>query len=83
MNILDYGFTPTMMPESINGIPARITAVHKERYELVCEYGGCFGRLKASVYFNGGIEEFPTTGDFVIINHNSSGDSQIDMQPVM
>ncbi|HHW22862.1 MAG TPA: ribosome small subunit-dependent GTPase A [Clostridiaceae bacterium] len=77
MNLTDYGFIPTMVPEGFDGIPARITAVHKERYELVCEFGYAFGRLKASIYYYDGTEEFPTTGDFVMINHNPGGDSQI------
>ena len=49
-DILDYGFLLSMLPENSNGIPARVTAAHKDRYELVCEYGLCFGRLKTSVY---------------------------------
>lgn len=77
MDLFHYGFTPIMMPENISGMIARITAVHKERYELVCEYGECFGRLKSSIYFGGGTEEYPTTGDFVLINHNAIGDSLI------
>lgn len=76
MNLRDYGFKPDMMPENVQGIPARITAVHKERYALVCEYGETHGRLKTKEYY-GGYEEFPTTGDFVLINYNPSGDSQI------
>jgi len=51
LNLIDYGFVPTMMPEDVSGIPARITAVHKERYELVCEYGYTFERLKTSIYY--------------------------------
>ncbi len=76
MNLKKYGFMPNMMPENTQGIPARITAVHKERYALVCEYGETYGRLKTKEYF-GGFEEFPTTGDFVLINYNPHGDSQI------
>ncbi|HEX2945738.1 MAG TPA: ribosome small subunit-dependent GTPase A [Clostridia bacterium] len=81
MNLTDYGFIPTMLATSDilqdNHIPARVTAVHKERYALICEHGECFGRLKSSNYFGGGSEEFPTTGDFVLVNYNFSGDSQI------
>lgn len=83
MNLTDYGFIPTMLssPDSAyaeaSGIPARVTAVHKERYELVCEYGECFGRLKPGSYYGGGFEEFPAAGDFVLINYNFSGDSRI------
>lgn len=77
MNLIDYGFIPTMMPEDASGIPARVTAVHKKRYELVCEHGQTFGRLKTSIYYGEGYESFPTTGDFVLIHYNNSGDSQI------
>ncbi len=71
----DYGYTYT---ETEDGdIPARVTAVHKERYELVCEKGQCFGRLKTGIYYGTGGEEFPTAGDFVHIRFNENGDSQI------
>lgn len=76
MDLKEYGFIPNMKPEGANGNPARVTAVHKERYALVCEYGETYGRLKTKEYF-GGFEEFPTTGDFVLINYNPTGDSQI------
>lgn len=65
-----------MIPEETSGVPARVTAVHKERYELVCEHGEIYGRLKTKEYFVG-YEEFPTTGDFVLINYNPTGDSLI------
>mgnify|MGYP006980736736 CR=1 FL=1 len=83
MNLEDYGFIPTTnltndaVNEEIDSIPARITAVYKERYELICQQGKTFGRLKTSVYYGGGTESFPTAGDFVMINYNANGDSQI------
>jgi ribosome biogenesis GTPase / thiamine phosphate phosphatase len=77
IDLLDYGFIPAMMPHNTEGIPARITAVQKERYEIICEYGQSFARLKTSIYYGEGSESFPTTGDFVMIQYNSSGDSQI------
>ena len=76
MDLTEYGFVPCMAPENTPGIPARITAVHKERYALVCEHGETYGRLKTKEYF-GGFEEFPTTGDFVMIDYNPGGDSRI------
>ena len=76
LDLKDYGFTQNMMPEEAAGIPARVTAVHKERYALVCEYGEIYARLKTREYY-GGDETFPTTGDFVMINHIPNGDSQI------
>ena len=77
IDLIDYGLSPTMIAEDVKGIPARITAVHKERYELVCEYGHTYGRLKTSIYYRDGLEDFPTTGDFVLVSPNPSGDSQI------
>ena len=44
VNINDYGIVPNT--GNLPGIPARVTAVHKERYELVCEHGIICGRLK-------------------------------------
>jgi len=77
IDINNYGFMPNMMTECAEGVPARVTAVHKERYELACEYGECFGRLKSSIYYGHSTEEFPTVGDFVLIDYNLNGDSLI------
>ena len=74
MNITDYGIVPNT--QNLPGIPARVTAVHKERYEIVCEYGMTYARLKTKEYY-GGCEAFPTTGDFVMLNFIPNGDSQI------
>ena len=76
-NLKDYGFLPNMLPEGAAGIPARVTAVHRERYALVCEHGEVFGRLKSSEYYDRSGESFPTTGDFVLIDYNAAGDSRI------
>ena len=70
MNIYDYGFIGEQP-----GTVARITAVHRARYEIVCEHGQTYARLKTGAYSAG--EEIPTTGDFVLIDHNPSGDSRI------
>ena len=74
MNINDYGTVPSF--ENLPGIPARITAHHKERYEIVCSHGITHARLKTKEYYAGD-ETFPTTGDYVMINYIESGDSQI------
>ena len=57
-------------------MPARVIAVHKERYKLITEMGECYGRLKTKEYYVN-LEDFPTAGDFVIINYNPAGDSMI------
>lgn len=78
IDLLDYGLIPTMLPPDGSGIPARVTAVHKERYELICGHGPIFGKLKAGIYFqNAGRPEYPTAGDFVLIQYNRFGDSPI------
>ena len=82
MDLKKYGFKPEMMKEmdiaeeKLGIIPARITAVHRERYQLVCKYGEIYSRLKTKEYYVG-FEEFPTTGDFVCIHYIPNGDSQI------
>lgn len=74
MKINDYGMVPNY--ENLPGIPARVTAVHKERYEIVCEHGIIHARLKKKEYYVD-TQDFPTTGDFVMINYIPNGDSQI------
>ena len=74
MNINDYGILPHY--ENLPGIPARVTAVHKERYEIVCEHGITHARLKTKEYFVD-TRDFPTAGDFVMVNYIENGDSQI------
>jgi len=76
IDIENYGWEPSMLPEDAAGIPARVTAVHRERYELVCSHGTVFGKLKTAIYYGQG-EEFPTVGDFVLIQYEASGDSLI------
>lgn len=75
-NWKEFGFDRAGLPEE-SGEFARVTAVHKERYEMVCLQGSCYGRLKSSRYFDGLEETFPTVGDFVEIQYNPAGDSVI------
>ncbi len=74
MHINDYGPVPNI--DNLPGIPARVTAVHRERYEIVCKHGITHARLKTKEYY-GGTELFPTAGDFVMIHYISDGDSLI------
>lgn len=74
MNIHNCGTIPNF--ENRPGIPARVTAVHKERYQIICEYGETYARLKTKEYYIDG-EIFPTTGDYVMIDYVPNGDSRI------
>jgi len=74
LNINDYGMVPDY--ENLPGIPARVTAVHKERYEIVCDHGITHARLKTKEYYVD-TQDFPTAGDYVMVNYIDNGDSQI------
>jgi len=74
LNINDYGIMPDT--QNLPGIPARVTAVHKERYEIICEHGITHARLKTKEYYVDA-QDFPTAGDYVMIHYIDSGDSLI------
>ena len=75
MNLEKYGFDKEYY-RGTEGTVARVTAVHRERYRLITEEGECYGRLKTREYFVD-LDDFPTAGDFVIVNPNPVGDCQI------
>ena len=74
MKLSDYGSVPMLLDRE--GIPARVTAVHRDRYQLFCELGECWARLKTREYHRDAAE-FPTVGDWVSIRHIENGDSLI------
>ena len=74
MTVNDYGILPNY--KNLPGIPARVTAVHKERYEIVCDRGITHARLKTREYFVD-TQDFPTAGDYVMIDYIDNGDSRI------
>ena len=59
-------------------IPGRISAVHRERYQVITENGERWGILKGSVFYKDThLVEYPTTGDFVVVKHNPVGEDII------
>jgi len=56
---------------------ARVTAVHRERFELNYKQETRYGKLKTSVYYSREPEMFPTVGDFVQVENVEGGDCQI------
>lgn len=76
MNIEEYGVSPSLIPEDAIGVPGRIVAQRRGLFELVCNAGFCFARLKAGAYQPGG-EVFPTTGDFVLLDWRERSESLI------
>lgn len=71
----DYGYKGEETIDEKH-IPARITAVHRERFEAVCGYGMISARIKMGAYKDG-LTEYPTAGDFVSLEYNPIGDSLI------
>lgn len=60
----------------MNGI---ITAVHRDRYEIVVNDEIVYARLKTGVYYREGCTyEFPTVGDVVQLAYQTTGDSLIE-----
>ncbi len=73
-NVYDFGPVPDT--EGLPGVPARVTAQHKQRYEIVCPDGTAYARLKTGEYYGGG-EPFPTVGDYVTVECIGNGDGRI------
>ncbi|MCL2820559.1 MAG: GTPase RsgA [Oscillospiraceae bacterium] len=76
IDLKQYGYIETEKPAD-GLIPARITAVHRDRYDLISENGAGNGKLKTSVYYGREPHPFPTVGDFVLIKEVDGGDCQI------
>ena len=78
MNIKDYGLKENLIKNIAESKTiARIIATHKDRYEIVCNNGQGFAKIKRGCYYDNPNSIYPTTGDFVIIEWNSTGDSMI------
>lgn len=57
---------------------ALVTAVHRDRYEILFENETQYARLKTACFYNTKeIVDFPTVGDEVEIQYNPAGDSLI------
>ena len=78
MNIKDYGIKEKMLESIEEGkLVARITATHKDRFEIACDKGKGFAQIKRGSFYDNPDSIYPTTGDFVLIEWNDSGDSMI------
>lgn len=53
---------------------ARVTAVYRNRYALVCEYGAIFGQMNPGAHM---AAMPPVVGDMVVIAYQPQGDSRI------
>ena len=78
MKIEDYGFDSALFSENETaaGLPGRVAAVYRDRFEIVCDAGRGLARLKAGDYYAGN-GETPTVGDFVLLDWQAGGESRI------
>lgn len=60
---------PDLTDRGLTG--ARVTAVHRGRFEIVTEWGPGFARMKRGLR----LDEMPTVGDFIAVEYNPGGDS--------
>ncbi|WP_409229133.1 ribosome small subunit-dependent GTPase A [Gudongella sp. SC589] len=85
INIEKLGYNKSFEESFLNAkgmedglIPGRISAVHRERYQVITEHGEGWATLKGSIFYSGDQSvTYPTTGDFVAIKHNPSGEDII------
>ena len=68
MHIENYRI-PDLTSRGLTG--ARVVAVHRERFEIVTEFGPGFARMKRGLH----LDEMPTVGDFIAVEYNPGGDS--------
>lgn len=68
MNIENYTIPVLNDP---NCIAARVTAVHRDRFQIMTQFGSTFARMKRGLHLN----EMPTVGDLIRIEYNPAGDS--------
>lgn len=74
LTVYDYGALPDA--RGLAGVPARVVAQHRERYEIVGVRGPAYARLKTGAYY-AGEALLPTVGDYVMVRDVENGDSQI------
>ena len=59
-------------------LPARITEVHKESYQIIGDFIEKRARLKSSLFYqNTKYITYPAVGDFVLVKHNEAGEDVI------
>jgi ribosome biogenesis GTPase len=78
-NLELYGYSGGVL--SADGlVPGRVTELYRERYVCVCAYGEIPAVVKGSFAFEArgsAGNDFPTVGDFVLLQYNESGSSPI------
>lgn len=80
MDLKKYGYFTEQMPQ--DGEVARVTAVHRDRYEIIADGYEGLAVLSAALLHNnilsGNSEGMPTVGDFVVVSHTDAEGMQIE-----
>ncbi|HBN95022.1 MAG TPA: ribosome small subunit-dependent GTPase A [Firmicutes bacterium] len=78
IDLHEYGFQNFDRDLAEGVVPARVTGMHRDLFEVVCPYGRTEANLSGSfLYHVRERSDYPTVGDFVLLNHNEHGHSQI------
>lgn len=78
IDLRDYGYPGDEGTFEEGLIPARVTGVHRERYDAVCRDGEVSAVLTGAFLNSADARsDFPTVGDFVLIRRNELGDSGV------
>jgi len=84
IDLKEYGFIniyerQITTEETLAGlIPARVTSVQKETYQLISSTGENNAKLKGSIFYQDSkFQTYPAVGDFVLVKPNEMGDDTI------
>ncbi len=73
-----YGFTGSLLNLPTGLIPARIIAIHRKQYTVICEHGELIAHLTGSfLHKNTDRSALPAVGDFILLCFNTQGSSSI------
>ncbi|MCL1854177.1 MAG: ribosome small subunit-dependent GTPase A [Clostridia bacterium] len=76
-DIQQYGYNEAGAPPG-GLLPGRVTELRREQYTVITERGEAAAFLKGSFHYAAAKrEDFPCVGDFVFLQYNDSGPSQI------
>lgn len=72
INLTDYGYSEQYSCEHGELLPARVTAVHRNYFKIICEQGEKSASLKGTLLSEATqSQDFPAVGDFVLIHYNA------------
>ena len=85
IDLTDYGFTQAdfsaardLSENNPELVPGRVIEEQRELYKVICGYGEVSAGLKGSFYHTlTEDDEFPSVGDFVLLQYNNQGSSLV------